>query len=142
MGKVFHEIVESGDKEDIVKELALIKNLFEAESIDTLYIKLCERIDNLTSIEYLEQLCNSDSDKEKINKKMRARRKVLATSRVYLYIAREKLKDPKIYGALEYLIEWNEKKLDTFEETIERREKERAFIQGVLPSVTVPQKPS
>ena len=122
MGKVFHEIVESGDKEDIVKELALIKNLFETENIDTLYIKLCERIDNLTSIEYLEQLCNSDSDKEKINKKMRARRKVLATSRVYLYIARERLKDPKIYGALEHLIEWNEQKLATFEGIMKHRE--------------------
>lgn len=114
----------SGEREDVVNEIALMTNLLQMQNHDTLYVKLCDRLDNLTSVEHLEKLCNSGLDREKIEKKIRARRKILATSQVYLYIALKKLQDPRLYGALEYMIEWNEQKLETFEKTIERREKE------------------
>jgi hypothetical protein len=112
LGMLYQEIHMSGDEEDLYEEIALIVNLLHNADIDDLYVKIgADRVDNLSDIRYLKDAidaCKTVADCEKVQKSFNGRQKMLATSRMYAYIAKSILKDAKLVAVLQRLMSWNE----------------------------------
>jgi hypothetical protein len=90
----------------------LIVNLLHNADTDDLYVKIgADRVDNLSDIRYLKDAidaCKTPDDCTRVQRLLNARYKMLATSRMYTYIAKSMLKDPKLVAILQRLMSWNE----------------------------------
>lgn len=115
---MYEDIRISKDIEDLSEEVTLVVTLLQHATDDELYVKIgWDRIDNLMDIQYLHVMLSSVTTPEdlgKFNKLLRAREKMLATSRMYAFLARNRLQDESLAKIIELLIAWNIDKLNYF----------------------------